>query len=236
MKTIGMIGGLSWESSIEYYRVINETVRETLGGLHSAQCLMYSFDFAEIEALQHEGRWDEATGRMVEAAERLERGGADFVIICSNTMHKMADAVQAAISIPLLHIADPTADAIKAQGYSTIGLLATRFTMEQDFYRQRLVAQGLRVLVPDAPQREDIHRIIYDELCMGIVTDDSRARYQAVIADLKQRGAEAVILGCTEIGLLIKPEHSVLPTFDTTLIHAQSAVAYALADAMPVHP
>lgn len=236
MKTIGMIGGLSWESSIEYYRVINETVRETLGGLHSAQCLMYSFDFAEIEALQHEGRWDEATGRMVEAAERLERGGADFVIICSNTMHKMADAVQAAIGIPLLHIADPTAEAIKAQGYSTIGLLATRFTMEQDFYRERLVAQGLRVLVPDAPQREDVHRIIYDELCMGIVTDDSRARYQAVIADLKQRGAEAVILGCTEIGLLIKPEHSVLPTFDTTLIHAQSAVAYALADAMPVHP
>lgn len=235
MKTIGLIGGLSWESSIEYYRIINETVRTRLGGLHSAQCLMYSFNFAEIEALQHEGRWDEATARMVDAAQRLERGGADFIIICSNTMHKMAADVEAAVQVPLLHIADPTADAIKAQGFNTVGLLATRFTMEEDFYKGRLTKQhGLTVLTPNAAQREQVHRIIYDELCLGVVQEASKAQYQAIIADLAARGAQAVILGCTEIGLLIKPEDSELPTFDTTLIHAQAAVDYALTEPMPV--
>jgi aspartate racemase len=231
MKTIGLIGGLSWESSIEYYRIINETVREKLGGLHSAQCLMYSFDFAEIETLQHEGRWDEAMAQMVDAAQRLERGGADFIIICSNTMHKMAEAVQNAVQIPLLHIADPTAGAIKARGFQTVGLLATRFTVEEDFYKGRLTdLHDLAVLIPDAAQREQVHRIIYDELCVGVVKETSRVQYQRIIADLAERGAEAVILGCTEIELLIKPEDSVLPTFDTTLIHAQAAVDYALAE------
>lgn len=236
MKTIGLIGGLSWESSVEYYRIINETVRESLGGLHSAQCLMYSFDFAEIEALQHAGRWDDATARMVAAAQQVERGGADFILICSNTMHRMAPAVQAAVEIPLLHIADATGEVVTSQGFGKVGLLATRFTMEEDFYKGCLAEKyGLDVLVPDEAQREQVHRIIYDELCVGVVKDESRRVYQDIIADLERRGAEAVILGCTEIGLLIKPEDSVLPVFDTTSIHAQAAVEYAIAEYVPVN-
>ncbi len=230
MKTIGLIGGLSWESSIEYYRIINEVVREKLGGLHSARCLMYSFDFAEIEALQHQGDWEAATRRMVESSQQLERGGADFIVICSNTMHKMAREIEQAVAIPVLHIADPTAEAIQTEGFSTVALLATGYTMEQDFYKGRLIEKhGLKVLIPNQEQRNDVHRIIYEELVVGVIKPESRVRYQEIIADLATQGSQAVILGCTEIGLLIKPEHSILPTFDTTLLHAQAAVDFALA-------
>ncbi|HEY6257371.1 MAG TPA: aspartate/glutamate racemase family protein [Xanthobacteraceae bacterium] len=222
---IGLIGGLSWESSAEYYRILNETVRERRGGFHSARCLMWSFDFAEIEALQHAGRWDEATALMIDAARRLERGGADLFLICSNTMHRMADAVAAAVSIPLLHIADPTAERIKARGLRRIGLLATAFTMEQDFYKGRLKDRfGLDVLVPDAGDRALVHRIIYDELVQGRVELMSRDACREVIARLLARGAEAVILGCTELMLLVLPEDSPVPLFDTTRIHVEAAV------------
>jgi aspartate racemase len=229
MKTIGLIGGLSWESSAEYYRFINVAARERLGGLHSAQSLMFTFDFAEIETLQHEGRWDEATARMIDAARRLERGGADFLLICSNTMHRMADEVQAAVSIPLIHIADPTAQQIKAQGIETVGLLGTRYTMEQDFYKGRLISRcGLNVLVPDADDIQVVNRIIYDELVQGIISPESKREYERVIDRLVFAGAGAVILGCTEIGLLIKPEDCPVPAFDTTRIHALAAVEMAL--------
>lgn len=231
MHTIGLIGGMSWESSAEYYRIINEAVKQRLGGLHSADCLMYSFDFAEIEALQMAGDWDGATARMIEAAQRLERGGAVCVVICTNTMHKMADAVTEAVGTPLIHIADPTAAAIKAGGFTRVGLLGTRFTMEQDFYRGRLINQhGLDVLIPDEADRETVHRIIYEELVVGTIRDESRADYLRVIDSLAGRGAEGVILGCTEIGLLIKPGDSPLPTFDTTELHALAAVDFALGE------
>ncbi len=230
MKTIGLIGGLSWESSIEYYRIINEVVRERIGGLHSAQCLMYSFDFAEIETLQMNGDWETATHRMIAAARQIERGGADCVVICSNTMHRMADDVQNAVDIDLIHIADATANAIKAQGLSRIGLLGTRFTMEQDFYKGRLVnIHELDVLIPDDAGRTVVHDIIYDELVVGQVRDESRKAYQDVIAQLVSEGAQGIILGCTEIELLIsKPEHSPVPTFPTTYLHAVAAVDWAL--------
>lgn len=231
MRVIGLIGGMSWESSAEYYRLINQGVRARLGGLRSARVLMWSFDFGEIEALQHAGRWDEAGAAMVAAAERLERGGADLVLICTNTMHRMADAVQAAIRLPLLHIADPTAQRIKAAGLRRVGLLGTAFTMEQAFYRGRLEAMhGLEVLVPDAAARAVVHRVIYEELVQGRVEPKSRAAYRDVIAGLVAAGAEAIILGCTEIMLLVRPEDSAVPLFDTTAIHAEAAVAWALAD------
>jgi len=229
-KVIGLIGGMSWESSSEYYRIINQAVREKLGGLRSARCLMWSFDFGEIEALQHAGRWDDATALMIDAAQRLERGGADFFLICTNTMHRMADQVQAAVGIPLLHIADPTAERIKARGIRRVGLLGTAFTMEQDFYKGRLQSRfGLDVLVPETEDRATVHRIIYEELVQGRVEAASRKAYRQVIARLVERGAEAVILGCTEIMLLVKPEDSAVPLFDTTGIHAQAAVERALA-------
>jgi aspartate racemase len=229
VKTIGLLGGMSWESSILYYQIINETVRERLGGLHSAQSLMYSFDFAEIEALQMADDWDGATHRMIHAARQVERGGADCLVICTNTMHKMADDVQNAIDIPLIHIADAAAQAIKAQGMTSIGLLGTRFTMEQDFYRGRLeTAHELGVLVPDDEGRALVHNIIYDELVVGDIRDISRTQYQTVIDVLVGEGAQGVILGCTEIGLLIKPEHSPVPVFDTTYLHAVAAVEWAL--------
>lgn len=229
MKTIGMIGGMSWESSIEYYRIINETVKEKLGGLHSAVSLMYSVDFAEIEALQSEGRWDEATQAMIDAARHVEAGGADFVVICTNTMHKMADEVEAAINIPLLHIADATAEAIKAQGLINVGLLGTKFTMEEDFYRGRLIDKhGLDVLTPDAEEREIIHRVIYDELVLGEIRAESREQYKHIIERLIDAGVQGIILGCTEIGLLVKDEDSRVPLFDTTYIHAVAAVEMAL--------
>ncbi|MCX5569499.1 aspartate/glutamate racemase family protein [Kaistia nematophila] len=228
-KVIGVIGGLSWESSAEYYRILNEAVRARLGGLASARVLMWSFDFAEIEALQASGRWDEATSLMIDAARRLERGGADFVLIASNTMHRMAADVQAAIGIPLMHIADPTAARIRAAGLSRVGLLGTAFTMEQDFYKGRLSGEhGLEVLVPDAADRADVHRIIYDELVQGRVEPSSREIYRAVMARLVERGAEAIILGCTEIMLLVRPEDSFVPLYDTTTIHAEAAVERAL--------
>ncbi|MCX5516996.1 aspartate/glutamate racemase family protein [Kaistia defluvii] len=229
-KVIGLIGGLSWESSAEYYRILNEAVRDRLGGLHSARILMWSFDFAEIEALQHVGRWDEATRLMIDAARRLERGGADFVLIASNTMHRMAADVQAAIDIPLLHIADPTAERIRAAGLTRVGLLGTAFTMEQDFYKGRLASEhGLEVLVPDEADRAAVHRIIYEELVQGRVKPSSREAYRAVMARLAERGAEAIILGCTEIMLLVGAEDSPVPLYDTTTIHAEAAVERALA-------
>ena len=228
-QVIGLIGGMSWESSAEYYRIINQTVRARLGGVHSARVLMWSFDFGEIEALQHAGRWDEAAALLADAARRLERGGADFALICTNTMHRMADQVQAAISIPLLHIADPTAGRIKAAGLSRVGLLGTAFTMEQAFYKGRLADRfGLDVLVPGDEDRVVVHRVIYDELVQGRVEPVSRDAYRGVIARLVERGAEAVILGCTEIMLLVRPEDSLVPLFDTTAIHAEAAVERAL--------
>ena len=231
MKTIGLIGGLSWESSVEYYRIINQETRKRLGGVHSAPCLLYSFDFGEIETLQAAGDWAAASERMVDAARTLQRAGADCLVICSNTMHLMADAVAAAAGIPLIHIADATAAPILAKGFRKVGLLGTRFTMEQDFYRGRMVQRfGLEVLTPDAEGRAIVHDIIYDELVRGRIRAESRRQYQSVIETLRDAGAQAVILGCTEIGLLIKPADSALPTFDTTELHALAAVDWALKD------
>jgi len=231
MKTIGLIGGMSWESSIEYYRIINETVREKLGGLHSAKSVMVSVDFAQIEILQHEGRWDEATQALIRVAQQVERGGADVVLICTNTMHRMAAEIQANISIPLLHIADATADKIHSDRLQTIGLLGTRYTMEMDFYRGRLAKEhGLQVLIPDESQREIVHRIIYDELVQGKILPESKTKYVKIIKDLQAHGAQGIILGCTEIGLLVHELDSALPLYDTTRIHAVAAVDYALAD------
>jgi aspartate racemase len=230
MKTIGLLGGMSWESSIEYYRILNETVRAKLGGLHSAKCLLYSVDFAEVEPLQHQGRWDEAAELMVHAAQSLERGGADVIVICTNTMHKLADEVQKSIGIPLLHIADATAQAVRAQDLNSVGLLGTRFTMEEDFYRGRLSRKyGLRVLVPDEAERDMVHRVIFDELCMGTILDSSRARYLQVFQHMADAGAQGIILGCTEIGLLVRQQDTPIPLFDTARIHAERAVDWALA-------
>ncbi len=229
MKTIGMIGGLSWESSVEYYRLINQGVRDRLGGLHSAQCLMYSVDFAPIEQMQSEGRWDEATQVMVDAARRLESGGADFIIICSNTMHLMAPQIEAVVNVPLLHIADATAEQIKAAGIESVGLVATRYTMEKAFYVGRLKEKyGLDVIIPDTNDREIVNRIIYDELVLGKINESSKAEYVRILNALIAQGAQAIILGCTEIGLLIKQGDVAVPVFDTTLIHAHAAVNAAL--------
>ena len=229
MKTIGMIGGMSWESSAEYYRIINEEVKRRLGDLHSAKCVLASVDFAEIEVLQREGRWEEAGRAMAAEARALERAGADFVILCTNTMHISTAEIEAAISIPFLHIADPTAEAVKAAGIQTVGLLGTRFTMEQDFYKGRLQEKhGLRVLVPDAEDRDIVHRVIYEELVLGVVNPQSRAQYARIMQGLVDKGGQGIILGCTEIGLLVKAEDSRVPLFDTTLIHALAAVDLAL--------
>ncbi len=230
MKTIGLIGGMSWESSIQYYRIINETTKARLGGLHSAKSVMVSVDFAEIEALQHEGRWEEAGELMAEAAQSLERAGADCVVLCTNTMHKLADEIQAGIRIPLLHIADATAARIATAGLTTVGLLGTRFTMEEDFYRGRLACRhGLRVLVPEPAERETVHRVIYDELCHGVIREASRVRYAEIIRSLVSAGAQGIVLGCTEIELLVRPADSPVPVFPTTTIHAVAAVNFALA-------
>jgi aspartate racemase len=229
MKTIGLIGGMSWESSLEYYRILNETVKRRLGGLHSAKCVLVSVDFAEIEPLQHQERWAEQAQMMVAAAQNLERAGADFVLLCTNTMHKLADDIQTGIHIPFLHIADATARKIKATGIRKVGLLGTRFTMEQDFYRLRLEEKyHLSVLIPDEQQRELVHRIIYQELCLGVIKEESRRQYAQVIRDLVGKGSQGIILGCTEIELLVKPEDSTVPLFPTTRIHAEAAVDYAL--------
>ncbi len=230
MRRIGLIGGLSWESSAEYYRIINQAAQRRLGGLHSADCLMLSFDFAEIEALQVAGDWAAATQRMVSAAQQLAGAGAGCIVICSNTMHRMADAVQAAVELPLIHIADATAQPILQAGLHTVGLLGTRFTMQQDFYRGRLSERhGLKVLIPDEAGCAAVHGIIYAELVRGEIRDESRREYQRVIEQLGAAGAQAVILGCTEISLLIKPPDSALPTFDSTELHALAALDWALA-------
>lgn len=227
--TIGLIGGMSWESSAEYYRIINQEMTRRLGGVHSAQCLMWSVDFDEIKRLQHEGDWDRLAALMGEAALRLERGGADFIVLCTNTMHRLADAISSAVTIPLLHIADPTAERVKAAGLHRIGLLGTAFTMEQDFYKGRLQQRhGLEVMVPGAEDRKTVHEIIYKELVLGKINPESRQAYREIIARLIERGAQAVILGCTEIMLLVASEDSAVPLFDTTTIHAIAAVDYAL--------
>jgi len=231
MKTIGFIGGMSWESTLEYYRIINEAVKERLGGFHSAKIVMYSVDFAEIERLQHEEKWDKAISLMIDAAKRVESAGADFVLICTNTMHKMADDVAANISIPLLHIADVTAEKITSQGLKKIGLLGTKFTMEQDFYKGRLKEKfGIRVLIPNESEREVVHNVIYKELCLGEIKDSSRERVKTIITRLSDNGAQGIILGCTELPLLIKQEDCPVPLFDTTVIHAKAAVDYAFKD------
>ena len=229
MKTLGLIGGMSWESTVPYYRLINQTVREQLGGLHSAKLVLYSLDFAEIETLQATGQWQAAGALLAEVAQKLERSGADGLVLCTNTMHKVADVITSAVQIPLLHIADPTGRAIVQAGFDTVGLLGTRFTMEQDFYRSRLAQHhGLTVLTPPPADRDLVHNIIYQELCLGEVKAASRQTYRRVIADLHAQGAQAIILGCTEIGLLLGPTDSPLPLFDTTALHARSAALWAL--------
>jgi aspartate racemase len=231
MKTIGLIGGMSWESSIEYYRIINETAKAKLGGLHSAKSLMVTVDFAEIEKLQHEDRWDEAAQILVKCAQDLERGGADFIVLCTNTMHKLADQIIANVNIPFLHIADATAEKIVTSGIKKIGLLGTRFTMEHDFYKGRLIRDfGLEVVTPNESDREVIHRVIYDELVQGKIVDASRAEYRRIMQSLIAQGAQGIILGCTEIELLVKQEDSSVPLFPTTSIHAIAAVEKALTD------
>ena len=229
MRTIGLIGGMSWESSAIYYRLLNEQIRTRLGGLHSAQCLLYSVDFADIERRQREGDWDGAGQILAQAAQSLERGGADALLLCTNTMHKVAAQISAAVQIPLLHIVDATAQAIQAAKRQRILLLATRFTMEQAFYRERMQQRfGIELLIPDASERDDVHRIIYQELCLGQVLPASRQRYLDVISRHVDAGAEGVILGCTEITMLIKPGDTQVPQFDSTALHAAAAVDWAL--------
>ncbi len=231
MRMIGLIGGMSWESSAEYYRILNQGIRERHGQTASARCLLWSFDFAEIEELQHRGDWVSLEALMIDAARRLEAGGAEVLLICTNTMHKMADAVQSAVGVPLLHIADATAEAVKTANITRVGLLGTAFTMEQDFYKGRLARHhGLDVIIPDAADRSTIHRIIYEELVAGQALPASRDAYRAIIARLVDDGAEAIIIGCTEIMLLVRPEDSAVPLFDTTALHANAAISMALAD------
>jgi aspartate racemase len=228
-KTIGLIGGMSWESSAEYYRIINQEMLRRLGSVHSARSLMWSVDFDEIKQLQHAGEWDRLAEVMKDAARHLERGGADFIVLCTNTMHRLADAITSSVGIPLLHIADPTAEKIKSAGIQRVGLLGTAFTMEQDFYKGRLQTQhGLEVIVPDADDRQVVHDVIYKELVLGKIDRESRKAYRAIIARLVEKGAQAVILGCTEIMLLVSEEDSAVPLFDTTTIHAIAAVDQAL--------
>ena len=229
MKTLGLLGGMSWESTVTYYQIINETVKEELGGLHSAKILLYSVDFAEIEAHQASGAWDKSAEALGNAAKRLEKAGADYLVICTNTMHKVAPQIQSQISIPLIHIADATADALEDAGVKTVALLGTKYTMTHDFYKDKLTDRGIQVLVPDGPDIETVNRVIYDELCQGIISPASRASYVEIIGKLKDKGAQGVILGCTEIGLLIRPEDSPLPVFDTTVIHAKKAAHMAIA-------
>lgn len=228
MKIIGLIGGMSWESSAEYYRIINEEVKKRLGGLHSAKCLLYSIDFEEIERFQTKGEWDNAGEKLSDAASSLEKAGAEFILICTNTMHKVVDAIQSKINIPILHIADATAEQINKQEITNIGLLGTRYTMEQDFYKSRIESKGINVIVPNAEEREIVNRIIFDELCLGKIHQESRDYYKSVIQNLIISGAQGIILGCTEIGLLIKPGDSEVPLFDTTYIHALEAVNLSL--------
>jgi len=230
MKRIGLLGGMSWESSIEYYRLVNEITRDRLGGLHSADCLLRSVDFAEIESLQRHGRWDEAGARLADEARALAGAGAQLLVLCTNTMHRVAEDITDAVDIPFVHIADTTARAVRAAGLQTVGLLATGYTMEQDFYVGRLRdMHGLEVLVPDEPDRRVVHDVIYDELCVGVVRDASRDEYRRIMDELSQRGAQGILLGCTEIDLLVGAADSPVPVFDTTRLHAERAVELAVA-------
>ena len=229
MKTIGLIGGMSWESTLSYYKGINEGVKKALGGLHSAKVCLYSVDFAEIEKLQHQGEWDKTAEILTAAAQAIEAGGADFFLICTNTMHKVAETIEKSVSIPLVHIADATGELLVKDGIKRVGLLGTRFTMEQEFYKNRLSEKfGIEVLVPDADDRDIIHQVIYTELCLGQIKDASRCEYLRVMDQLHSRGAEAVILGCTEIALLVQQVHTEIPLYDTTEIHAEQAVRLAI--------
>jgi len=230
MKRIGLLGGMSWESSIEYYRLVNEITRDRLGGLHSADCLLRSVDFAEIESLQRHGRWDEAGARLADDARALAGAGAELLVLCTNTMHKVADDITEAVDIPFIHIADTTAHAVRSAGLETVGLLATGYTMEQDFYVGRLRdMHGLEVLVPDEPDRRIVHDVIYGELCVGVVRDASRDEYRRIMGELAQRGAQGILLGCTEIDLLVGVADAPVPVFDTTRLHAERAVELAVA-------
>jgi aspartate racemase len=229
VKRIGLLGGMSWESSAEYYRLVNEATRERLGGLHSADCLLRSVDFADVERLQRAGRWDEAGALLAGEARALVRAGAELLVLCTNTMHKVADAIAGAVDVPFVHIADTTAEAVRPRGIGRVGLLATAYTMEQDFYIGRLRDQhGLDVLVPDPADRRIVHHVIYDELCVGVVAPESREEYRRIMRELAGRGAEGILLGCTEIDLLVTQDDSPVPVFDTTRLHAQRAVDLAL--------
>ena len=228
LKTIGLIGGMSWESSMTYYKVINETVKNKLGGLHSAKCIMYSVDFYEIEKCQADGNWEKSGEILGEAAYNLEKAGADFIVICTNTMHKVINQIKERISIPILHIAEMTAEKILEKKMKNIALLGTKYTMEQDFYKSKLIEKGINVIIPDKNDIEIINKVIYDELCLGIINHESKAKYLEIVKTLKQKGAEGIILGCTEIGLLIKNEDTDVPLFDTALIHAEQAAIYSI--------
>lgn len=230
MKVIGLIGGMSWESTVGYYQIINTVVKETMGGLHSAKCLLYSVDFAEIEACQSSGDWDKSARILTDAARRLECAGADLVLICTNTMHKVADQVAAEISIPLLHIAEVTARELLRQNVRRVGLLGTQYTMEQAFYKAKLAEQNIEVLVPDEADRKYLNHVIFHELCLGELREASKREFLRIIAGLAEQGAQGVILGCTEIGLLIRQEDTKVPLFDTTRIHAESAARMAMRD------
>ena len=230
LKTIGLIGGMSWESSMTYYKVINETVKNKLGGLHSAKCIMYSVDFYEIEKCQADGNWEKSGEILGEAAYNLEKAGADFIVICTNTMHKVINQIKERISIPILHIAEMTAEKILEKKMKNIALLGTKYTMEQDFYKSKLIEKGINVIIPDKNDIEIINKVIYDELCLGIINPESKVKYLEIVKTLKQKGAEGIILGCTEIGLLIKNEDTDIPLFDTALIHAEQAAIYSIKD------
>ena len=228
MKTIGLIGGMSWESTTTYYQIINETIKNELGGLHSAKCNLYSVDFSEIEECQANGNWAKSAEILSGAAKKLESAGADFIVICTNTMHKIVPQIQNHINIPILHIAEATAETLIRQNIKKVALLGTKYTMTQDFYKERLISKGLSVIIPSAKEVEEVNRIIYNELCVGIISASSRKIYSEIIERLKSAGAEAVILGCTEIGMLIRKDDSALPVFDTTVIHAQKAALQAI--------
>ena len=228
MKTIGLIGGMSWESTVTYYKIINETVKEKLGGLHSAKCILYSVDFQEIEECQANGNWEKSGEILGEAANNLEKAGADFIVICTNTMHKVVNQIKEKISIPILHIAEMTAEKILEKGLKNIALLGTKYTMEQDFYKSKLIEKGINVIIPDKNDIEIINKVIYDELCLGTINSNSKKKFLEIVDKLRSKGAEGIILGCTEIGLLIKNEDTDVPLFDTAVIHAEEAAIYSI--------
>ena len=228
LKTIGLIGGMSWESTVTYYKIINETVKEKLGGLHSAKCILYSVDFQEIEECQANGNWEKSGEILGEAANNLEKAGADFIVICTNTMHKVVNQIKEKISIPILHIAEMTAEKILEKGLKNIALLGTKYTMEQDFYKSKLIEKGINVIIPDKNDIEIINEVIYDELCLGTINSDSKKKFLEIVDKLRNKGAEGIILGCTEIGLLIKNADTDVPLFDTAIIHAEQAAIYSI--------